>query len=305
MRYPLISVIVPTFRRPKALRRCLRHLADQHYPTDRFEVIVVDDGTGEPPREAVEEVRGRLSATLCQQPHAGPAAARNTGARHAGGEYLAFTDDDCAPGPGWLSGLAGCWALHPDAGVGGRTVNMLPGNLCATVSQVICDLAYDFYNGTGERARFFASNNLGMPAGPFRELGGFDESFRWSEDRDLCDRWLHAGYRLVFAPEAVVYHANDLNWVGFFRQHFNYGRGASRYHLLRASRGSGGLIEDMRFHAELPTRLPGVFAATPRRRWIGLGALLMAWQGANAAGYLYQRVQGLGSILVRQNMGRL
>ena len=288
---PLISVIVPTYRRREALRRCLHYLADQRYPRDRFEVIVVDDGTGEPPEQAVAEVRGRLTATLHTQPHAGPAAARNTGARHAAGEYLAFTDDDCAPAPDWLTSLAACWAEHPGAGVGGRTVNMLPANLRAAASQLIIDLAYDFYNGTGEEARFFASGNLGLPAGRFRELGGFDESFRWSEDRDICDRWRQAGHRLVFAPGAVVYHANDLSWPGFCRQHFNYGRGAYRYHRLRARRGSGRLRDDMRFHAELPRRLLPVFAVTPRRRWIGLAALLMTWQAVNAAGYFYQQAR--------------
>lgn len=288
---PSISVIVPTYRRPEALRRCLRHLADQRFPRDRFEIIVVDDGTGEPPEDAVAEVCGRVAVTLHAQPHTGPAAARNTGARHAAGEYLAFTDDDCAPAPDWLTSLTACWVEHPGAGVGGRTVNMLPTNLCAVVSQVIIDLAYDFYNSTGEEARFFASNNLAMPAGRFRELGGFDESFHWSEDRDICDRWRQAGYRLLFAPAAVVYHANALNWRRFCRQHFNYGRGAFRYHRGRARRGSGRLRDDIRFHAELPRRLAAVFAATPLRRWSGLAALLTAWQAANAVGYLYQQVR--------------
>lgn len=288
---PWISVIVPTYRRPKALRRCLAHLADQRYPRDRFEVIVVDDGSAEPPEEAVTEVRERLTVTLRVQPNAGPGAARNAGARHAAGEYLAFTDDDCAPAPDWLAGLAAGWSEYPEAGVGGRTVNMLPANPCATVSQVIIDLAYGFYNGDGRDARFFASNNLALPAGRFRELDGFDESFRWSEDRDICDRWRHAGYRLVFAPGAVVFHGHDLSWPGFFRQYFNYGRGAFRYQRARALRGTGRLRDDMRFHAELPRKLVGVFAATPLRRWTGLTALLAMWQIANAAGYFYEQTR--------------
>ena len=289
--HPFMSVIVPTYRRPQALRRCLGHLADQRYPSDRFDVIVVDDGSGDPPADAVAEVRGRLAASLHTRPHAGPAAARNTGAQHATGEFLAFTDDDCAPAPDWLAVLAASLTAHRGAGVGGRTVNMLHANLCATVSQVIVDLAYEFYNGTGDEARFFASNNMALPAGRFRELGGFNESFHWSEDREICDRWRHAGHRLVFAPAAVVQHAHDLSWRRFCRQHFNYGRGAFRFQRLRARRGSGRMRDDMRFHAELPRRLVAVFAATPPRRWLGLAALLATWQTVNAAGYLYQQAR--------------
>lgn len=49
----------------------------------------------------------------------------------------------------------------------------------------------------------------------------------------------------------------------------------------------------MRFRSELPTRLTEVFTGTPKRRWIGLAALLTACQAANAAGCLYQRAQSL------------
>ncbi len=288
---PFISVIVPTYRRPDSLRRCLRHLADQSYPRDRFEVILVDDGSGKPPEDAVAEIRGRLAVTLYTQQHAGPAAARNTGSRHAAGEYLAFTDDDCAPAPDWLAQLAACWHEHPAAGVGGRTVNQLRANLCAAVSQVIVSLAYDYYNKKRDDARFFASNNLSFPSSIYRELGGFDESFRWSEDRELCDRWRHAGLRLVFAPAAVVYHAHDLRLHAFCRQHFGYGRGAFRYQRLRMHRGSGRLRDDMPFYVELPHRLAGIFARTPPHRWIGMAALLTIWQAANAAGYVYQQAR--------------
>jgi GT2 family glycosyltransferase len=286
---PSISVIVPTYRRPVALRQCLGHLADQNYPRDRFEVLVVDDGSGEPPLNIVAEFQSRLNVTLRAQSHAGPGAARNTGARSAMGAYLAFTDDDCAPAPDWLAGLSACWRESPEVGVGGHTVNLLLDNLRATASQVIVNLAYDFYNRSAQDAHFFASNNLALPTAGFREIGGFDESFRWSEDRDICDRWRQAGHRLVYASGAVVHHGHDLSWTGFCRQHFHYGRGAFRYHRARMRRGTGRLRDDVRFHAELPRRLVAVFAALPLRRWAGLAALLALWQIANATGYCCEK----------------
>jgi GT2 family glycosyltransferase len=288
---PLISVIVPTYRRPAALRECLRHLADQNFPRDGFEVLVVDDGSGEPPADVVAEIQSRLNVTLRVQSHAGPGAARNTGARYAAGKYLAFTDDDCAPMPDWLAGLSACWMENPAVGVGGHTVNLLSDNLRATASQVIVNLAYDFYNRAVQDAHFFASNNLALPAAGFREIGGFDESFRWSEDRDICDRWRQAGYRLVFSRGSIVYHGHNLSWTGFCRQHFNYGRGAFRYHRARKRRGTGRLRDDVRFHAELPRRLVAVFTVIPLRRWLGLAALLALWQIANALGYCWEKAR--------------
>src|SRR5215470_15202715 len=117
---PFFSIVVPTYRRPAQLAVCLDAITRLDYPADRFEVIVVDDGSGAPPETAVAAVRGRVDVTLLAPPHRGPAAARNAGAAHAKGDVLAFTDDDCAPDASWLRALARC--LGPDAlcAAGGR-----------------------------------------------------------------------------------------------------------------------------------------------------------------------------------------
>ena len=72
------------------------------YPQDRFEVIVVDDGSEPPMDSVVSFFRDRLELVLLSQANSGPAAARNTGAAQAKGKFLAFTDDDCTPAPDWL-----------------------------------------------------------------------------------------------------------------------------------------------------------------------------------------------------------
>ncbi len=82
--HPLFfSVIVPTYSRPRSLARCLEALAAQDFPMDRFEVIVVDDGSAKPRHGVVAALKDRLTLTLRQQEHAGPGTARNTGAQHA------------------------------------------------------------------------------------------------------------------------------------------------------------------------------------------------------------------------------
>jgi GT2 family glycosyltransferase len=169
--------------------------------------------------------------------------------------------------------------------VGGRTVNALTGNLCSTASQLIVDIVYEHYNPNPEDARFFATNNMALDAGIFRELGGFDEGFVLPacEDRDLCDRWRHQGHRLRYAPDARVDHYHRLSFAAFCRQHFTYGRGAVRFHRLRAQRGSGRLWREVGFH----------FHIGPRA--LALAALLVVWQVVNAAGYFYERLRRAGS----------
>lgn len=94
---PFISVIIPTYERAGQLSVCLGALAAQDYPRDRFEVLVVDDGSATSPEGSVGTFRHQLNVRLLKQLHSGPAAARNHGTAHAKGAFLAFTDDDCAP----------------------------------------------------------------------------------------------------------------------------------------------------------------------------------------------------------------
>jgi GT2 family glycosyltransferase len=149
---------------------------------------------------------------------------------------------------------------------------------------------YAYYNADPSQARFFASNNLVFPADGFHALGCFDTTFRTSEDRDLCDRWLHHGYHMTYAPEVIVSHAHVLTLRTFWQQHFNYGRGAFRYHRARARRGSGFFRLDRAFYARLPALLRWGFSERPGAQALLLTALLGVWQGANAVGFWWEVV---------------
>lgn len=238
-----LSVIVPTYNRPQQLDRCLAALARQDLE-GTFEVIVVDDGGDVPVQPIVDRYAGTVPFITARQDNTGPAAARNAGAARASGRYLAFTDDDCAPEPGWLSAL--CTALEHDvrAVVAGRTVNALVDNVFAEASQSLLsylDRAGRCRNGD---LAFAASNNLAVEAARFHRIGGFDASFPLaaSEDRDFCDRSRLAGGSLRRAHDAVVHHHHQMGLGGFWRQHVRYGRGARHYHGVRASRGQPRLV---------------------------------------------------------------
>ena len=289
MNQPIFSVIVPTYGRPRQLTTCLQALAHLHYPREQFEVIVVDDGSVIPLDGVVEAFHDQLDVILLKQSHAGPAAARNTGAAHAKGQFFAFTDDDCLPALDWLQTLQLRFATTPNQIIGGQTRNALPANPYSTASQIIIDMVYAYYNADPSRARFFASNNLALPAIRFHAIGGFDATFTTSEDRELCDRWRHHSYCMTYAPEVIVYHAHALTLRTFWWQHFSYGRGAFRFHRIRTCRGSGRFRQELNFYTGLPYFLCRSLSLERGVRVLLLPALMLMWQVANVAGFLWER----------------
>jgi len=282
---PAFSIVIPTRARPGQLAVCLRAISRLCYPPERFEVIVVDDGSPTELAPAVAAFAERLDLTLLRQSRTGPAGARNAGAARARRAFLAFIDDDCAPAPDWLDALAARFVAAPDHAVGGRKLNALADNPYSTASQTITDAAYRYHNAHSGSARFLSSANLALPADRFRAIGGFDPAFRTSEDRELCDRWLQHGYRLTYAPEARVYHAHALTLGAYWRQQFSYGRGASRFHRSRARRGRGRFRPDPTFYLDL---LRHPLRQGPSRRAPWLVALLLVGQAANAAGFFWE-----------------
>ena len=301
---PTFSVIIPTYDRPAQLAVCLESLTRIDYPPDRWQVIVVDDGSPGPLETVVTPFRDRLPRlTLLWQENAGPARARNTGAAHADGEFLAFTDDDCAPDRGWLRALAAAAQETPEQGIGGRTVNALLDDVYAGASQLLIDFLYDYYNRPGAGgARFFASNNLCFPAAGFQEIGGFDVRYQRAaaEDRGLCDRWLAGGRQLRSAEDAVVHHHHAMRLRDFWRQHFHYGAGAYHFHRLRAATSGQGAaagwggrsrprLEPPVFYLGLMTYAFRTAESGSRRSPLLLAALMGLSQVATAAGYFAER----------------
>ncbi len=283
------SVVIPTYNRPERLAICLQSLAALDYPRDRFEVIVVDDGSEMPLESVVEPFQKQIDLTLLKQPNGGPAKARNTGAFQAKGRFLAFTDDDCTPAPDWLTSLAARFAQSADCMIGGLTVNSLSKNLYSTASQVLIDYLYAYYNAKSDRARFFASNNLAVSTDRFLAIGGFDTSYPLAaaEDRELCDRWLYKGYQMIYAPEVLVYHAHHLALHTFWRQHFNYGRGAFCFHKVRARQNRTPIkVEPLSFYLNLLTY---PFSHPSQQPSSLLTALLFLSQVANVAGFFWER----------------
>lgn len=279
---PIFSIVIPTYNRPKQLAACLQACGRLDYPPDRFEIIIVDDGSPIPV-EVIRNDGSNLPNTIClRQFNAGPASARNMGAQHAQGDILAFTDDDCAPTLKWLRELAQSFKDVPTGIVGGRTVNGLVDNIYSTASQMIIDEAYAFFLSGDSDLRFVASNNMAVATRLFHKIGGFDSSFRTSEDREFCDRWIRQGHPLVYTNKAIVHHYHQLTLREFCRQHFSYGRGAFQFHRTRARCGRRLLKPDPQFYASVFRR------ALSGKKPLCMTGLMILWQMANLAGFLWQ-----------------
>jgi glycosyltransferase involved in cell wall biosynthesis len=197
-----ISVVVPTYKRPDLLDRCLAALTAQVFDATRYEIIVVDDGPHQATRNVAAKWSERLKITgprvryvPSEGPH-GPAAARNRGWQSASGAVIAFTDDDTIPYRDWLSnGLAA-----------------FDGNVQAAWGRVIMPFEgkptdYERDARNLETAEFVTANCFCLKQ-LLEDLGGFDERFRlaWREDSDLYFRMLQADVAIAHVPQAVVEH---------------------------------------------------------------------------------------------------
>jgi glycosyltransferase involved in cell wall biosynthesis len=207
-----VSVVVPTYRRPDLLRRCLEALLRQRYEPDQFEIIVADDAVEAATKQLVKSFAGSCSSVLYVPVSArhGPAAARNTGWRLASGAIIAFTDDDCLPDSWWLAAGARAFA-HPE-------VVAVTGKTIVPLSQEPTDYER---NTAGLEASEFITANCFVRRGALADLGGFDESFTtaWREDSDLHFRLLDTGGKIVRVNDAVVVHpARQAPWCASLRE---------------------------------------------------------------------------------------
>ena len=291
MNQPFFSIVIPTYNRPDRLKNCLQSISNLDYPRERFEVIIVDDGSSTPLEPVVTPFHQQIEITFITQPNAGPASARNKGAAKARGKFLVFTDDDCQATANWLNSLETQFSQTPDSLLGGQTLNALPDNLYSTASQLLIDYLYEYYNTDCKQASFFASNNFALSTEYFHQVGRFDTTFPLAagEDREFCDRWLHHSYQMIAVPDAQIYHAHKLTLRSFWRQHFNYGRGAFHFHQLRSKRGVGEIkVEPLSFYFKL-LNYPFLNPSNHQPPLI-LSLLFFISQFANISGFFYEKI---------------
>lgn len=195
MNHAMISVIIPTCHRNDLLAKCLDCLAPgiQTLPANQYEVIVTDDGSKSTAEEMVREQYPWVRWVA--GPKRGPAANRNNGVKYIAGEWLAFTDDDCLPEPGWLQAYASAVTQGINAYEGKTTCRE---GLSSPMMEAPINLTGGLLN----------SCNMLVSRTVFEALSGFDEAFPnpAMEDWEFYGRLKAQGHSTIFVGEAVVDH---------------------------------------------------------------------------------------------------
>ena len=210
---PMVSVIIPVRNDARRLDRCLASLAEQDYPADRYEVIVIDNGSS----DDSADVARRRAARVLVLPGLKVGALRNRGAAIAEGEILALVDSDHEVPPGWLS--AGTGEL-----VGTLDVSMIGSPYLPPPDGTWVQRVWALHR-LRQSARvevpWLASGNLFLRKTDYDRLGGFDESLVAAEDVDLCVRLARSGGRIVSDPKiANIHHGEPATLGQFCRKEF-------------------------------------------------------------------------------------
>jgi glycosyltransferase involved in cell wall biosynthesis len=213
---PLVSVITPVYNGERYLRDALESLFAQEY--EPFEAIVVDDGS----TDATAEIAQQYPVRYFRQENRGAAAARNAGIQEARGELVAWLDADDLIPPNKLRLQATYLVDHPSVGcVLGRQEIMLDG--VEPPAWLERDSVYGDLDGIPLVSAMLRRTIL-------QELGGFDPSFGFAEDRDLFIRMRELGVEIVVLPEILVrrrFHGENTNFV----------RRPSKHPILRSLKG--------------------------------------------------------------------
>jgi GT2 family glycosyltransferase len=235
---------VCTHGRPEALAGCLRSvLALRAGDADRFELLVIDNAP--PDARTRQLVAGLPEVRYAVEPRPGLDFARNRALAEAGGEWVAFLDDDVEADDGWLAGLEEALAENPDAGA--LTGLVLPAEL-ESEAQIVFERRGGFRRGfaklryEGSEAPgnplypvgagiFGAGCNMALRRDAVLAMGGFDEALDTGPplpgggDLDIFYRVVRAGLPLVYEPSMLVRHGHRRDLAGLRRQYRTWGDG--------------------------------------------------------------------------------
>jgi glycosyltransferase involved in cell wall biosynthesis len=195
-----VSIVVPTYRRPKLLTNCLKALLLQKFDKWLYEIIIVSDGPDEETKNVVNNWVGYEHPQMRYMPlpeKKGPAAARNYGWLNARGKVIAFTDDDCTPDPYWLRELVKNCNPNQDVALTGKTI--VPISKHPT----------DYEQNTAHlQTADFITANCACTKNALIKAGGFDEQFSmaWREDSDLEFKFIDNNIPIKKVESAIVVH---------------------------------------------------------------------------------------------------
>lgn len=218
---PDLSVVICTYNRAGTLPECLDRLSAQDFPSERFEIILVDnnstDETGEIARNFRENHPG-FPFRYVVETNQGLSFARNRGIREAAGSVVVFIDDDAYVRAGYLEGMAGFFERHTDAaGCGGRIFPRFESKRPRWMSSFLVPLTSSL--DMGDRLRLFPPRkfpigaNMAVRRDVFARHGDFNvrlgrtgDRLEGAEEKDLFYRLQRGKEKIYYLPAATVDH---------------------------------------------------------------------------------------------------
>ncbi|MCX6555421.1 MAG: glycosyltransferase family 2 protein [Candidatus Aminicenantes bacterium] len=216
----MLSIVIASWNTRALLHACLASIF-RHPPPFKFEVIIVDNASGD---GSPEMVRAEFPAARLKKNHAnlGFAAACNLGAGMASGRYLLFLNSDTRVRKATLSGAVAYMESHPGTGIMGCQTLNPDGSLQATalafptLTRILANVSglSDLRGLSRRRAKtsrrpfdYVQGSFLVIAKSVFERCGGFDESFfLYGEDVDLCLRVRAAGLSIGYDQETSIVH---------------------------------------------------------------------------------------------------
>ncbi len=217
---PVLTIIIPTYGQVDYTLRCLASIA-AHPPSIAFEVLVVDDASGDP---RVAELRGVRGLRLTERAaNLGFLLSCNDAAKEARGAYLFLLNNDTEVMPGALDALHETFVAHPEAGLVGARL-LYPDGWQQEAGGIVWNdgTAWNHGNRADPRrpaynylrdADYISGAAIMLPSPLWRELGGFDPHYMpaYCEDTDLAFRVRAAGRRVLYQPRAIVIHHEGIS----------------------------------------------------------------------------------------------
>lgn len=263
---PRVSVIVPIYNAEETIEECVRSILALSFPSDELELLLVDNASTDRTPEVLAKYRGDVR--LLYETTRGPAAARNQGLVNAKGAIVAFTDADCVVHTDWLKEIIAPLQEEDIGIVGGTILARQPCNAIEKFGELIHDhrKAIEVF-----QPPYVITMNWASRRAVLVEAGLFDARLLRQEDVDLTYRIMQAGYRLAFAPRAIVYHRNERTLLGLAKEGYAHG-----YHSIflghKHDRWVRGFVPGRRAERrpaprELARRLARRLRVLRRRRW--------------------------------------
>lgn len=213
-----ISIVVPALNAEKMIENCVKSLLDQQYLKEKYEIIIIDNGSTDNTLKLLEKFRKRI--LISKEPKKGSYCARNKGIKISKGDIIAFIDSDCVADRKWLSQISRAFDNKTKL-VGGRIKALKPYNNLLRY--------YDIFGHPQELSfasdnPFFATANMAIRKKDVKKLAYFNESLKSGGDVEFCSRLIKDKKEIYYEPKAIVEHMYCNSLIKFMKRQYYYGK---------------------------------------------------------------------------------